>query len=359
MSFLEAMKMFNYSKAVQELGLSSDSLWEELYARSCSPSPEEQLSSAQLEELQALHDLSWVLTQVDADSRSMLEQLAGRVENTLKERYGPYIFEFCHMHTNFSLEGLLLPLAKLLDEEVEENFLLLLLLSIGISPQQFRIPPEKFVVCFAEDLLNDLVQKLPRQPIPPGTRGRRLPTGHKASCAMCNGAGIDEAELQDLIRQIRLQARRAIQQGPPSQVPNSVAAQLVRFLQGNNGCFRCHGTGLDLPALVTQMQGEIGLESIPDWVYEKFACRDCFGNQNWQAGLRVPLPANPRSTLEDLLSVLFSKSTSGQELRNVLGENVFCKSCTYWLVIPAEAQAGWVCPVVDASGETLGWVRIE
>ncbi len=361
MSFQEAMKIFEYRQAVQELDLPKvDSLWEGLHHLSCAQDPQQRLSSTQLPELQALHDLSWVLTQIEPAALDDLEQLSRSVRKALIASFGPYVFQCCE---KFSVEGLLLPFAKTFRQGIGVvPFLLSWLAGEDLPGRNLQLPSEDFVVSFARLFVKRFIaSKFPSRRTSREARGGKIFLGWKEPCNLCNNEGIDRTQLEPLLNQIRRAVLAAVRLGPPTRVRPPLLGQLIQFLGGQKRCLQCHGTGVNLQDAEVLRAVTTGIAQgrpILEHLWENHFCPNCFGSGNWQAGLQTPLPNHPTKTVQDLLLGVADGLTPRQ-LLDLLGERILCKICSRWLQIPPDAQEGWICPIVDGYGQIQLWACIQ
>ena len=362
MTVQDAMEKFDYPQALRDLGISlgSESLWEDLYHRSCCPNPQERLSLEQLPQLQCLHDLSWVLTQCDPSLHAALNRLSENIKKSLVESFGPYIFECCQ-ERNFTLEGVLLPLAKTFRQtfDAELSLLVRLFTQTDIPADPMELPTESFVNSFVRIFVDRfLVSNLSSYSVPRAASARKFFLGWVEPCPVCGNAGVDKVQIDVRITQTRTAARQAVRSGRKSWADPAMIRRLIRFLGSQGGCFRCFGTGLDIQALGTTDMRQIldgDADSLP---WEKYPCPNCFGQGDWQAGLNTPLAGNPSKTVNDLLQTGQDGLSVG-DLRELLGEEILCKICTRWLQIPPHAEEGWICPIVDGYGEKHSWARLQ
>lgn len=165
---------FNYNAALADIGIRDrDRLLAQLEAAA--------RQSPDLEEVQIVHDLSWVMTQLDESQRRHLQQVRDNIVNTLQAEYGPFIMEFLDQF-GITAESFVLPLAQ----KGKDPLAVLL-----FSGAERRPVSALFAGIFARWWVSRAgIEKINFKNIPAGFVGERF-FGRRANCQTCNGQGVN------------------------------------------------------------------------------------------------------------------------------------------------------------------------
>jgi len=372
MTFMESMRDLDYIGAAREIGVPvpSDSAWRNL----------EKAAAAErdVDRAQAIHDLSWALTQGPPERWARLEAIRDAVRQTLEEAYGPRVWEFAE-EAEVTREGLIVPSLKAKCDfgrgtgGLLEFFLL----------HRREIPDPGFVAVFAKCWLQRLAVSHLQEVAPDRQqRGQRTLLGAGEGCKQCDH-GLRRDELKRRVEAVREAARRQARQAgsrndtPP--IPAALENRVLGLVGEAVACTACQKTGLDIARVRGDYKllagcvaagvfdprvGRLDVEKFRKKFGNKYDCSLCQGKvavaAKCQAALETPLPHQPTKTVRH-----FMEATDDQggfkiaDMVQVLGEEIVCPACSRWIEFPKNAQDGWVWPLYDGRKEISGWVRLR
>jgi hypothetical protein len=319
MSFQSQVRRFRYAESLIDLELqpSSDHVWADL--------EDAARREDDLDRVQTLHDVSWVLTQVEPERREAILETRDAIERLLRGTYGPYVLGLC-AEMGLTLEGFVLPLAK-----AEPD--------LGMARRQkkkritrprVRYPPPIFAAVFAKHWVAKLLDAIPVQEVSPQRRSDRVWVGWTDECPACDDRGLIEEELDRRVEDARRRALEGALAWPAKDddaVPEELRGRLLAFLG-------------PLP----------GSEDEPPDAEPSIA---------WREALDTPLAGPEEKTVRDLLAAAGDDGKLPPPAAIALfGDELACKQCGRWIDLPQGARDGWLCPVVNGEGDRQTWRRV-
>lgn len=375
MGFAEHVCDFDYANALNDLRIQgTTSLWTELEIAA--------RNRPDMSQTQMVQDVSWVLTQVDEDTRLNLHNCRNEVIRILSDAYGPRAREMC---ASFGcvIESLLVPLAKTITSD--EDMPAFLRRLVGQRPNR---PTPRFAALFAKWwIYKQNVQQLPGHTIQPGQRGTRVQIGFRTECSSCGGNRIIDARVQAALQALRhaaeQRAAHGFHAGDPPITPQ-LAQRVLGFLGDPVACPQCHGTGMInehsiiqailaaarqrrpcATELMRRMQDndKVSFEEIRNCLGNTVSCQSCNGTRydegRCRAAAATPAPNRPGKFLRDFIQA--ANPEGGIDHKTIVdffGDTVFCPDCTRWIDVPRDARTDWILPIVDGHGNRHDWCRI-
>jgi len=189
MSFAESVRNFAYSEAAKELGVdvSSPQAWSDLEKAA--------LAEKDLDRVQAIHDLSWVLTQCKSEETAKLTAMRDAVKRTVEDAYGPRIWELAE-EEDVTLEGLVVPTLKVDLTPVKGAETAL----DYFERKRNRTPNPMFAAVFVKCWLHRFV--VGRLEEHHATRGRRQFVGTVNDCGRCE-QGLRDGVFKRRLEEVR------------------------------------------------------------------------------------------------------------------------------------------------------------
>ena len=383
----EKIARLDYVSALKELRIRGmDNLWSRLQT--------EARRRPDLDDAQVVHDVSWVLTQLDAGDRRYIVELRDAAARALAVAYGPHALDML-ADSGLTVETFVLPVAKTLrarDDRLPE----------GLRPVmggRLRRPGPEFTAVFVRCwAYREIVSRLPRQTVRPSQRGSRVLLGGDESCHVCGGGGFFGDRITSALDDIREKVRQRVLTGggdPGEEGPaadRSLAKKLLAVFGDTVACDVCGGRGFDaervrqaladrgsgvtdteqatgetseIDALLTKLDGPDGLtaEMVETTLGEGALCPACGGTGadpgRCRTAAEVPLPTSPDRRVADFVE---AAGGDGGIVNSacilLLGGEVLCPDCVGWMEVPEGARNDWICPVLDNRGENRGWCRV-
>lgn len=369
MSFEHLVRDFGYAEAAAEIGVdaSSPHVWIDLERAAA--------RERDLDRVQAIHDVSWMLTQLPAERLDKLTAMRDAVKHALESEYGPRIWEFAQTR-DVTLEGFVAPSAKAdvtLARGVESALEFFL-------RKRCDVPDPVFAAVFAKCWLQRMaVTRLSTHAVDPVSRGCRTLVG-VVGCDQCE-QGLLRAEVDRRVEAARdaakQQTRRAHSHGPIPPLPASLKECLLGFVGDKLACSACSGTGLDItrisqdPSLIAKCvaagilephRGQLDVPKFKAAYGHAYDCDSCRGETidaaKGQAALDTPLPDRPTRSVRDLLQAFGDDNNCRYaDMVWVFGEDILCAHCSRWIDLPHDVRNGWVWPMTNGRNEICGWVR--
>lgn len=198
MPLREKIAEFKYSDALSDVGIKNrDHLWERLKTTA--------RAQTDLERAQMIHDVSWVLTQLDDKEQDYLEKVCERTRRVVSDAYGPYIWEML-AEDKITLESFVAPVARLASRDSHDAFGSLL----GLKGLDIQHATPDFAATFARWWLhNQVARRVRTRQIHNHERGTRVLVGRAKTCPDCQGKGLLESRIHEGIDRLREMPGRA------------------------------------------------------------------------------------------------------------------------------------------------------
>jgi len=238
MSFKERVLQFDYKGAVAVLGITGrDHLWAKLVSAG--------RHRPALEEAQMVHDISWFLTQIDADRRRQILLVYEKIKKAVTDAYGPLFPDF-YGSLSQTLEGFAVPLAKVPPDGWGLGQLDAVLRPLFAGGSD--VPSPRFAALFAKHWLwFNIVKNLPEERVTQAELGQRKFLGWRQGCTACNGKPIAQDRVKQAIETARERAITRARRGSSNVagIPESLMNKLRGFIGNPGNCASCGGDGVD------------------------------------------------------------------------------------------------------------------